>query len=82
MTSKFRSLIVVLAFFGCAFHVVWCEEAELETVFDPNDEQQGYQRRYIIEVTNKKEDCFFVENVQAGQIFNFHFMVRSGCRGF
>ncbi|XP_059088362.1 uncharacterized protein LOC131884556 isoform X2 [Tigriopus californicus] len=76
-SGRLRVLTVVLLVWGSSVYPrdVHGEEASVETVFDPNDDQQGYQRRYIIEVLSKKEECFFIENVQENQIFNFHFMV-------
>ena len=48
----------------------------IDKVFDLNDPEAGYQRKYTVNVGPKSEDCFVLESVLIGQIMNFHFMVR------
>ena len=50
------------------------DEINLNLVFDPNI-LDGYQRKYTTYVQARKEDCYFIEGAQKGQLLNFHFMV-------
>jgi hypothetical protein len=49
---------------------------DIEQVFDPDSDEISFQRKYVINVANKAEDCYFIPNVQTHQILNFHFVVR------
>ena len=53
------------------------ESQDIEEIFDPDSDEVSLQRKYVINVANKAEDCYYIPNVQFNQIFNFHFMVRS-----
>lgn len=49
-------------------------DPDLEFVFNP-DVYDGYQRKFTVDVEPKREECFFLENVQPGHKLNYHFMV-------
>ena len=49
---------------------------DIEEIFNPNSDEISFQRKYIINVANKAEDCYFISNVQVNQKVNFHFVVR------
>ncbi len=50
-------------------------DPEVAVAFNP-DVYDGYQRRFTVEVGPKTEECYFLDNVQAGHKINFHFMVK------
>jgi len=53
---------------------------EVEEAFDPDSEEDSYQRSYVISVANKAEDCYFIPDVKINQVLNFHFVVTSAGR--
>ena len=48
---------------------------DVQEVFDPHSGEESYQRRYVISVLNKAEDCYYIPEVRTNQIINFHFVV-------
>ena len=48
---------------------------DVQEVFDPHSGEESYQRRYVISVLNKAEDCYYIPEVRTNQIVNFHFVV-------
>ena len=48
---------------------------EVEEVFDPESDEESYQRRYVINVANKAEECYFIPGVRRNQVINFHYVV-------
>ena len=72
-----------LAFFGC-FATISISSAglnpegtnpDVQEVFNPHSGEESYQRRYVISVLNKAEDCYYIPEVRTRQIINFHFVV-------
>ena len=50
---------------------------EVEEAFDPDSGETSFQRRYVISVANKQEDCYYISDVKTNQVINFHFVVSS-----
>ena len=48
---------------------------EVEEAFDPDSGETSFQRRYVISVANKQEDCYYISDVKTNQVINFHFVV-------
>ena len=48
---------------------------DIQEIFDPDSDEVSLQRKYVINVANKAEDCYYIPNVQINQILNFHFVV-------
>ena len=70
--SVCSKLFLLLLFLS--FHSTRGED--IEQVFNPDSDEISFQRKYVINVANKAEDCYFIPNVQTHQILNFHFVVR------
>jgi len=68
------SKLFLLLLLFLSFHSTRGED--IEQVFDPDSDEISFQRKYVINVANKAEDCYFIPNVQTHQILNFHFVVR------
>ena len=49
--------------------------SEVEMTFDPASGDDSYQRKFVINVGSKSEDCYFLPNVRNDQVINFHFVV-------
>lgn len=59
-------------------HVLICtteESQDIAEIFDPDTDEVSFQRKFVINVANKAEDCYFIPDVQLNQILNFHFVV-------
>lgn len=50
-------------------------DPRLQKVFEPNSEEESYQRKYIINVAPKAEDCYYIPDIKLNQIINIHFVV-------
>ena len=48
---------------------------DVEDVFDRDDDEESYQREYVINVPNKAEECYYIADVRLNQVLNFHFVV-------
>ena len=68
-----------LLFLGCfAISIALNPEGtnpDVQEVFNPHSGEESYQRRYVISVLNKAEDCYYIPEVRTNQIINFHFVV-------
>ena len=53
---------------------------EVEQAFDPNSDEESYQRQYVISVANKAEDCYYIPDVRVNQAINFHYVVSLSCK--
>ena len=49
--------------------------AEVEQAFNPDSDEDSYQRRYVVNVANKAQDCYFIPDVRMNQVLNFHYVV-------
>ena len=68
---KFRLLILA----SIAAFIAVANPESVQEVFDPHSGEESYQRRYVISVLNKAEDCYYIPEVRTNQIINFHFVV-------
>jgi hypothetical protein len=62
-------LIIILLSFDCALGV------SVDEVFDPNSGEVYLQRKYVVNVPAKSDECYFIEDVLQGQKLNFHYLV-------
>ena len=60
---------------GMTFSSVEAFNEEVEDAFDPDDDEDSIQRKYVINVANKAEDCYFIPDIKVNQVLNFHFVV-------
>ncbi len=51
----------------------------IDQVFDPNSGEVFLQRKYVVNVPAKSEECYFINDVVRGQKLNFHYLVRKFC---
>jgi hypothetical protein len=50
---------------------------DAQRAFEPNDSpEESYQRKYVINVESRKEECYYIDEVKINQVINFHFVVR------
>ena len=69
-------MLKLLIFVSCCVASGWSAgNPDVQEVFDPNSGEESYQRRYVISVLNKAEDCYYIPEVRTNQIVNFHFVV-------
>ena len=54
--------------------VVSAFNPEVDEAFDRSDEEDSYQREYVINVANKVEDCYYIP-MRMNQVLNFHYVV-------
>lgn len=47
----------------------------VDQVFDPNSGEVYLQRKYVVSVPAKSEECYFIDDVLQGQKLNFHYLV-------
>ena len=50
----------------------------VDETFDPNSGEVYLQRKYVVGVPPKGEECYFIDGVLQGQKLNFHYVVSPG----
>lgn len=62
--------------FGCsASEVAGATGLSIDQVFDPNSGEVFLQRKYVVNVPAKSEECYYIHDVVRGQKLNFHYLV-------
>lgn len=47
----------------------------IDQIFDPNSGEVFLQRKYVVNIPAKSEECYYVGDVIQGQKLNFHYLV-------